>query len=175
MNTKDYTLILQIKENNYLALEEFLLNHKKIIEICTNQFHLEEDLVLDSIFNIILLDKSKLKKINNLDLYIFSCMKNFRHLLNQKQKKELEKAYIFFKQDEIVNQKESTDLYFNSLLNLVDEASAKLLRLRHFNCFTLREIAKMENISKSKVDYQLKKAYKRIYNKLSKDNLEIIF
>lgn len=62
MNIKDYILILQIKENNYLALEEFLFRHKKIIDICIYQFHLERDLILDKIFEIMLLDCYKLKK-----------------------------------------------------------------------------------------------------------------
>lgn len=169
MNIKDYILILQIKENNYLALEEFLFRHKKIIDICIYQFHLERDLILDKIFEIMSLDCYKLKKINNLDYYIFSCLKNFKYSLNQQQKKEWEKLYILYQKHDFIDSKENTNLYFNSLLKLVDKDSAELLKLRHFNCFTLRQIAQIKNISKSKVDYKIKKAYKKIYDILNEE------
>lgn len=79
------------------------------------------------------------------------------------------KLYILYQKHDFIDSKENTNLYFNSLLKLVDKDSAELLKLRHFNCFTLRQIAQIKNISKSKVDYKIKKAYKKIYDILNEE------
>lgn len=166
MNTKDYKLILEIKNNNPLAFEEFLINHKKIIDICCYQLNIDKDFILDKIFDLILLNTSVLQNIKNIDTYIFSCVKKLKYNNILKDKRECEKISRINKKELFSEFK--SDIYFYDLIKIVDAELSELLKLRYLDDLTIRQIADIKNMSKSTVDYKLKKACNKIYYKLSK-------
>ena len=165
MNQTDELLIQEILDNNPSAFERLLLAHNKTISIGKSKYNVDTNSIHDILYNIILSFKTNKTTINDLDAYLFVCIKNFKISCDKNSKNAIklrEKLSLTFE-----NTPFHSDICFYELLEQLDQETQLLLKLKILHQFSLREIQKQTGISKSTIDYKLKKAYARLRHILS--------